>query len=144
MTDTASYIGLQVKALMELIAEIDQIDQYMPDEELVEVLIGQMNVWGAVEAQILFPALEAAFEGAEETTELARQRLNVISDLQDTIHLGEGADEPFNELATKYVDALKYHLLVDVQEIAPLAVQLPDGLSVQLMRRMNDFKDELA
>ncbi len=141
MKDTATYIGLQVKSLMELIAEIDM---FMPDEELVEVLIGQMSAWGAVEVQVLFPVLEAALDGSEETTSLARERLNVIHELQNTIHLGEGADAPFAELATKYIDALKYHLLVDIQEIVPLASQLPEGLGGEITLRMQDLKEELA
>jgi hypothetical protein len=138
--DTATYIGQQVKHLMELIADIDP---YLPDEDLVEVLIGSFSAWGTVEAQLLFPALEATFEGSEAVTAIARERLNTLHALQDAIHLGEGADEPFSEQALKYTDAVKYHLLLDIQELVPLASQLPDSISHELARSMADMKMDL-
>lgn len=133
------FTGLQAKSLMEL---INEIDPYIPDEDLVEVLIGSVSAWGAIEAQLLFPALEAALEGAEDFTAAARERLNALYALQETMHLGEGADAPFTDIARKYIDGVKYHLVADVQDIVPLAAQLPEGLSVELAERMAAMKLE--
>lgn len=136
-TDAVTFIGLQAKSLMEL---INEIDPYIPDEDLVEVLIGFFRSWGAIEAQLLFPALEAAFDGLDEPVAAARERLNALNALESTIHLGEGADGPFTDLARKYIDGVKYHLVADVQEIAPLAAQLPAGLSAELAESMAAMK----
>lgn len=125
---------------MELIAEIDE---FIPDEDLVEVLIGEFNAWGATELQTLYPALEAILEGAEAVTTAAAERLNVLHDLQAAIHEGEAAEVPYSVLAKKYVDAVKYHLVVDVKEMIPLASQLPEHLSVELAQQMSDLKMEL-
>lgn len=140
MTDTATYIGLQVKSIMELIAEIDRDT---PDEDIVEVLIGLVGTWGVIEAQLLYPALEAAFDGAEDTVEPAMLRLQTLQKLQDMMHEDEYSDEPWSTLARKYVDAVKYHLLVDVQDVAPLAAQLPTRISSELVASMTAMKEDL-
>lgn len=139
-TDTPSYIGQEVKGIMEIIADIDP---YMPDEDMVEILIGSVGAWSVQESRLLLPALEAAFEGSETVTEAARERLNTLYALQGTIHDGEGVDSPFNELALKYIDAVKYHLVVDVQELAPLAGQLPIAISRELAASMAALKLDL-
>lgn len=136
-TDAAIYIGQEVKAITELIAGIDP---YIPDEDMVEVLIGEVIAWGVIEAQVLFPALEAALEGAEVATAAGRERLNTLYSLQNTIHDAEGADSPFTDLALRYINAVKYHLVVDVQEMIPLAAQLPQALSAALARSMAAMK----
>lgn len=138
--DTAMYIGQEVKAIMQLVADIDP---YMPDEDLVEVLIGAVAAWGAIEVQVLFPALEMALEGSEAATAPARERLNTLYSLQAIIHEDEEAQEPFTAVAKRYVEGVKYHLLVDIQEMAPLAAQLPPHLSAELARHMAAMKMEL-
>jgi hypothetical protein len=134
------YIGQQVKSIMSLIADIDP---YMPDEDLVEVLIGLVSAWGAVEAKLLYATFEAALEGSEEVTEPARQRLSTLYALQNTIHDGEGADAPFSDMARKYIDGVKYHLAVDVKDMIPLALELPEPLSQELAESMSAMKLEL-
>jgi hypothetical protein len=140
LQDTAAYIGLQVKGLMEQIAEIDT---YLPDEDQVEILIGSVSAWGTIEAQVLYPAIAIAFEEAEPTIEAARERLNTLHALEESIHTGEGAEGPFTELAIEYLNAVKYHLVVDVQEFVPLAQQLPIDISHDLAREMAALKLEL-
>lgn len=139
--DAASYIGQEVKSLMQLIAAIDAD---MPDEDSVEVLIGAVSRWGAAESELLYSALEAALEGSETVTEPARQRLNTLYELQSNIHEGEGADGPFSELARQYIDGVKYHLAVDVQEIVPLTSQLPERISRELATSMAAMKLDLG
>lgn len=125
---------------MELIS---QIDPYLPEEDLVEVLIGQVEAWGKVESELLFPALEATFEGSEAATDAARERLNTLYALSSNIHLNEGAEGPFNDLAAKYIDAVKYHLVVDVKEFATMAAQLPKHISLELALAMDSKKLDL-
>lgn len=137
MIDTPTYIGLQAKGMLEV---INDIDPYFPDEDLVEVLIGLVEVWGSIETKLLFPTLEAALEGSEETTDKARARLNALHALHLTLHDEYEPDGPYAELATKYIDAVKYHLLVDVQDIAPLAAQLEDHISQELASEMAAMK----
>jgi hypothetical protein len=139
LTDTATYIASQVKLIMQIISEIDTYD---PEEDLLEVLIGRVTNWGAVEVQLLFPTLEAALEGSEAVTDPARERLNKLDSMQESIHLGEGAEAPLAELAKKYVDAVKYHLIVDVQDVVPLAVQLDPSISRGLANEMADMQAE--
>jgi hemerythrin-like domain-containing protein len=131
--DSTQYIANQVKAIVQVMADIDPDNL---EEDSVEVLIGYMSAWGVVEAQVLFPALETQLESAEPITGEARKRLNVLYELQNNIHEGEGAEGPFSELAPKYIDAVKYHLLADVQEIVPLAAQLPEAESIDLASSM--------
>jgi hypothetical protein len=138
--DTSAFIGQEVKAITELIAAIDP---YSPDEDMVEVLIGAVSAWGVIEAQVLFPALETQIEGAEAATTAARERLNTLYSLQNTIHDIEYSDSPFSELALKYIDGVKYHLVVDVQEMMPLAQQLSVDSSGELARAMAAMKLEL-
>lgn len=138
-TDAVNIIGLEAKSLMEL---INGIDPHIPDEDMVEVLIGSFRAWGAIEAQLLFPTLEGALEGSEELTSAARDRLDALYTLEDTIHLDEGAEGPFTELARRYIDGVKYYLIADVQDIAPLAAQLPPHLSLELADRMAAMKAE--
>jgi hypothetical protein len=138
--DSAAYIAQQVKALLDL---IEEIDHYQPDEDMVEVLIGLVGVWGAIEAQLIFPTLEVAFEGTEAVLQASRSRLNTLYALQGTIHDGEGAVGPFSDLARKYIDGVKYHLAADIQEIAPLAAQLPADVSADLARSMAAMKQDL-
>lgn len=125
---------------MQLIADLDP---YSPDEDEMEVLIGEMSTWGIIEAQVLFPALELAFDGAEATINPARDRLSTLYDLQASIHENENAEEPFDELAGKYISGVKFHLLADVQEMVPLAVQLPAAVSRELAHAMEAMKLEL-
>lgn len=139
-TETPSFIGQEVKAIMQLVAEIDP---YQPDEDMVEVLIGAVAAWGAIEVQVLFPALEAALEGAEAATAPARERLNTLYSLQAIIHEDEEAQEPFTAVAQRYVDGVKYHLLVDIQEMVPLAAGLPPHISAELARNMAALKMDL-
>lgn len=138
--DTATYIGREVKSIMQLIGEIDP---FLPDEDLVEVLIGAVTAWGTIEAQVLFPALEAAFEGSEPATALARERLNTLYSLHNIIHEEVEVMEPFHEVARRYIDAVKYHLVVDVQEFAPLSAQLPPAISTQLASSMAAMRLDL-
>ena len=138
--DAASTIGIEVKAIMELIAGIDTV---FPDEDLVEVLIGAVNTWGTIEIQVLYPTLEAVFEGMEQTLALARERLNTLHELAETMRLGEGADAPFSELAERYIDGVKYHLLVDIQEIVPLTAQLPEKLRYEIGAAMAEMKRDI-
>lgn len=138
--DAATYIGQQVKALMQLIADLDP---YFPDEDSFEVLVGEFGVWGVIEAQVLFPAYESLLEGSEAATTAARERLNTLYALQNSIHDAEGAEGPFNELAPKYIDAVKYHLLADIQEMVPLATQLDDHASKDLARSMAAMKQDM-
>ena len=140
LTDTATYIGRQAKAMMEIIADIDTT---APDEDIVEVLIGMVETWARVEESLLFPALEAALEGAESLTTAAHDRLKTLEELQTDIHLGEGAEGPFSTQAKKYIDAVKYHLIVDVQDIAPLAAQLDAHISRELAAEMAAMKADL-
>lgn len=140
MTDTPTYIGQQVEGIMALVADIDR---NQPEEDIVEVLIGSVGTWGVVEAQVLFPALEAAFDDADTVIAAARRRLHVLYELQGMIHEDETSDEPWASLVRKYVDAVKYHVLVDVQDIAPLAAQLPPRLSAELSASMSAMKLDL-
>ncbi|MDB5181712.1 MAG: hypothetical protein JWP13_475 [Candidatus Saccharibacteria bacterium] len=125
---------------MQLIADMDP---YFPEEDAFEVLVGAVSAWGVLETKVLFPALEANLEGSETVTAPARERLNTLYSLESTIHDGEGAEGPFNELAPKYIDAVKYHLVVDVKELVPLASQLTEAQSVQLARSMTAMKLEM-
>jgi hypothetical protein len=138
-TDATTYIGLQAKHIMEVIADIDP---YFPDEDLVEVLIGMVSTWGSLESQLLFPTLEAALEGAEEFTDPARKRLRTLQTLQGTLHDELEPDSPYADTAKKYIDAVKFHLLVDVQDIAPLAAQLEPHISLELAAAMSALKAE--
>jgi hypothetical protein len=138
--DAPTYIGQEVKAIMQVIAGIDP---YMPDEDLVEVLIGAVAAWGGVEAQVLFPALETALEGSEAATAPARERLHTLYSLQVIIHEEVEAQEPYASVAKRYVDGVKYHLLADVQELVPLAAQIPRNLSISLAQKMQALKLEL-
>lgn len=139
-SELITFIGGEIKSLTRQIAEIDP---YLPDEDMVEVLIGSFNAWGTLEAQLLFPALETLFEGTETATGPARDRLNALYALEGTIHLGEGGDGPFTEVALKYIDAIKYHLVADVQDILPLAAQLPPHIQAELAGRMRAMKADL-
>lgn len=139
--DTTAFIGNEVKSIMLIVAEIDPD---MPDEDIIEVLIGAVMTWGVIEAQLLLPALEVAFTEAEPVVDAARKRLNILNELQDSLHLGEGADGPFNALAHKYIDAVKYHLLVDIQDLVPLASQLSSSVSSELAHSMAAMKSELV
>jgi virulence-associated protein VagC len=138
--DSANFIGTQVKGIMAAIAGIDP---YFPDEDMMEVLIGSVSSWGAIEAELLFTALEVAFEGSEDIIEPARQRLNTLYALQESMHNAEGAEEPYNEQALKYIDGVKYHLAADIQDIVPLAAQLPVGISQELALNMSAMKQDL-
>lgn len=133
-------IGEEVKSIMRLVADIDNVE---PDEDMVEVLIGAVGSWGTIEAQILFPALESQLEESGELITAARKRLDVLYSLQGQMHEEEYSEEPWNALARKYIDAVKYHLLVDVQDFIPLTAQLPAGLSIQLAASMSAMKLDL-
>lgn len=139
--DAATYIGQEVAAILKLVGEIDA---YVPEEDILEVLIGAVTAWGTIEAELLYTALETAFEGSEIATQAARERLNTLYALQASIHEGEGAEGPFNELARNYVDGVKYHLAADVQEMVPLAAQLPERISRQLAGSMAAMKLDLT
>lgn len=142
-SDLITFVGNEIKSLTRQIAEIDP---YLPDEDMVEVLIGSFKAWGVLETQLLFPALEMLFEGeegVETATSSARERLNALDTIVGTIHLGEGADGPFTELAVKYIDAIKYHLVADVQDILPLAAQLPPRIQTELAASMAAMKADL-
>jgi fructose-specific phosphotransferase system IIC component len=106
--DSANFIGTQVKGIMAAIAGIDP---YFPDEDMMEVLIGSVSSWGAIEAELLFTALEVAFEGSEDIIEPARQRLNTLA--------------------------------ADIQDIVPLAAQLPVSISQELALSMSAMKQDL-
>jgi hypothetical protein len=138
--DTVEYIQKQTASIVQL---IEAVDSYMPDEDMVEVLIGAFSSWGTIEAELLYTAVETAFEGSLEVVEPARERLNTLYALQENIHLGEAADAPFSLLARQYVDGVKYHLAVDAQQIAPLVAQLPDRFSHELAASMAAMKLEL-
>lgn len=109
----------------------------------MEVLIGAVSDWGAIEVQVLFPALEAVLEGSEESTAPARERLNTLHTLQNNMHEDEAAEGPYNALARGYIDAVKYHLVVDVQDIVPLAAQLPEREGSVIAQKMATLKAEL-
>lgn len=138
--DVVTVIGQEVKSIMGLIADMDD---YQPDEDLVEVLVGSVSTWGAIEAQLLFPALEAELAEAEQVVAGAQKRLNTLHELQDMMHEDIYSDDPWSATARKYVDAVKYHLLVDVQDIVPLANQLSSGSDRQLAASMRAMKLEL-
>jgi hypothetical protein len=138
--DAQTYIAQEVKAILALIADIDPS---IPDEDLLEVLIGAVAAWGAIEVQVLFPAIEAALEGSEAATAPARERLNTLYSLQAMIHEEVEADEPFAALARRYIDGVKYHLLADIQEMVPLVIQIPPNLSVLLAKNMAALRMEL-
>lgn len=140
-TNVASVIGNTAKSIMYL---INEIDEYMPDEALAEVLIDAFHRWATIEAQILFPAMGEFVEEAEELLAAADKRLTVLQTLEDNIHLGEGADAPYSELATKYVSAVKYHLVVDVEDIMPLTLRIPDPQNTRLVVEMQQLDEELG
>jgi hypothetical protein len=135
--DVVTYIGEQIKSIMLLIASIDL---YMPDEDSMEVLIGAVSAWASVESELLYAAVEAAIEGSEIVTQPARERLHTLYALQANLHEGEGAEAPFNQLAAQYIDGVKYHLAVDMQEIAPMTTQLPDNINRELVTSMQAMK----
>lgn len=140
-TDVAATIGNTAKSIMYL---VNEIDAYMPDEALVEVLIDAFHRWATIEEHLLFPALEQYAPEAEPLLAAAAKRLNVLQTLQDDIHLGEGADAPYSELALKYVAAIKYHLVVDVEDIMPLTLAIPAPASENLVDDMQQMNEELG
>lgn len=121
---------------------MSEIDVYMPDEDQVEVLIGMVSTWSEIEANILYPALETVFEDASPLLRTARERLDALYALQYNIHEGENAEAPFDDLVKKYIDAVKYHIVVDVQDIIPLTSQLPHAIGLELLRSMEALKYE--
>ncbi len=137
--DIAEHIGLRAKTLMELVQEIDG---YAPDEGTVEVLIDAFGRWSQVETRLLFPALESYAED-ETFADKAAERIAVLERLRDNIRLEEGADAPYSELASKYVAGIKYHLIVDVEDILPLALLVPEVESRQLLARMQKLDSKL-
>lgn len=140
--DIAAIIGNQAKVLARLIADIDE---YSPDEGAVEVLLYSFQKWGSIETAVLFPALEQYADGSEAIVDAALKRLEVLDGLQANIHLYEGADAPFSELAAKFIAAVKYHLIVDVQDILPLTLQIPelanDRIALQMRQYQANFSD---
>lgn len=138
--DAAAFIGLQVKNLMQQIADIDP---YQPDEDQVEVLIGSFKAWGILEAQLLFPALETAMPDTEAVVAAGQDRLNTLQSLEEGIHIGEGGEGPFAALVDEYIKAIKYHLLVDVQEFVPLAQWLSIADNQRLAEDMAAMRLEL-
>lgn len=141
MTDDtiASQIGVQAKAIMEI---VNDIDAYLPDEDAVEVLMYAFGRWGAIERTVLFPVLEQYVEESEPLLTSAVHRLEKLQEMEDDMHLYEGAEAPFSETATKYIAAIKYHLIVDVQDILPLTLQIPERENAKVAERMRKFAAE--
>lgn len=137
--DIATAIANQAHILMRLITDIDD---FAPDEGAVEVLLYAFEKWGSIETAIIFPVLERYVEESEPIVDAALKRLDMLAGLQDSIHLYEGADAPFSELANKYIAAVKYHLIVDVQDIAPLTMQVPPAANAAAAERMQHYQSE--
>lgn len=140
-TDVATVIGTTAKSIMYL---VNEIDEYLPDEALVEVLIDAFHRWATIEQSLLFPALEQYAPDSDQLLAAAEKRLTVLQTLEDDIHLGEGADAPYSELALKYVAAVKYHLIVDVEDIMPLTLQVPAAAARRLVDDMKLLNEELG
>ncbi len=138
-TDIAEHIGRNAKSLMQLVTEIDE---FSPEEDLVEVLIDAFDHWSAAEARYLFPALEQYSEEGGQLVEAAERRIAALSIIREDIHLEEGADAPYNELASKYVAGIKYHLIVDVEDIMPQTLYIPKQANVTIARQMMRLQDD--
>lgn len=141
MTDNtiAGQIGVQAKSIMEL---VNEIDAYLPDEDAVEVLMYAFGRWSAIEQSLLFPVVEQHVEESELLIASAVQRLEKLREMEDDMHLYEGAEAPFSETATKYIAAVKYHLIVDVQDILPLTLHIPSKENIKVAERMRTFAAE--
>ncbi len=138
--DIAEQIGTNAKSLMRLVSEIDE---YSPDEATVEVLIDAFDHWTIVEARLLFPALAEYADEGEQLVEAAELRVEALQAIRDDIRLEEGADAPYSELASKYVAGIKYHLIVDVEDILPQTMQIPGQTNTTIARQMVRLRTEL-
>ncbi|HSH55297.1 MAG TPA: hypothetical protein VK983_00565 [Candidatus Limnocylindrales bacterium] len=138
--DMAEYIGEHAKRLMLL---VNEVDSDAPDEATVEVLIDAFGRWAAIEQQLLFPVLEAYAAREDDFTGEAERRFDVLRSVHDDIRLEEGADAPYSELASKYVAGVKYHLIVDVEDILPLALEVPEFESAEVLLRMRRLEAKL-
>ncbi len=138
--DIAEYIGTNAKQLMVL---VNEIDAYAPDEATVEVLIDDFERWATIEKRLLIQLIEAYAEAETDVAEEAAKRFEVMQRVREDIRLEEGADEPFSELATKYVAGVKYHLIVDVEDIMPLALDIPWLESAEILARMRRLEAKL-
>ncbi len=136
-TDIAEHIGRNAKSLMELVMEIDE---FAPEEDLVEVLIDAFDHWSAAELRYLFPALEQYGNEDSQLVEAAERRIEALRTIREDIHLDEGADAPYSELASKYVAGIKYHLIVDVEDIMPETLRIPGQANASIARQMRQLQ----
>ncbi len=137
--DVAEQIGIKVKSLMRLVSDVDP---HMPEEAEVELLIYEFRRWVRIQTTLLLPALDTyATELSEPVIAAAEKRFAALELLEENLHLGEGADAPYTDSASKYIAAVKYHLIVDAEDIIPLAMHIPSHASQILASKINEMDE---